>query len=86
MTNIKVNGYTSNNCYHRQNVYLDLELPEGRVKQTAKSCDLGGMVNEKRKCSGIENKVAECTSTYANKGNNKITELRTILRRESQNS
>ena len=27
-----------------------------------------------------------CTDTLINKGNNKITELRTILQRESQNS
>ena len=34
----------------------------------------------------IEMHISYCISMSMNKGNNKITELRTILQRESQNS
>ena len=46
----------------------------------------------RQKCSSLKydlfrcNLIASCNCDCGNKGNNKITELRTILQRESQNS
>jgi hypothetical protein len=81
---------------HKQKQLLEEETAIGRSDETEEKSTItlstqtciicNGTTNNYDVCSVCGNLCHKRCSVELNKGNNKITELRTILQRESQNS